>query len=417
VNRYLNHGTSFEIAGSAREIELENKLFSPEYQVHQEEQTRMFKHLPLKSILASNYLSKAEPYLSQLISSQNFKEIITLAHHFPGNLTSFLGFECRLGDTNTRSDWAFAISGRGGDRQVLANLFENGNLPADFSLKPEWQHITDFAKAWVDPNSILRDKIQCFWLEFDMPDPLPEILIPSVFFGPEKISQNTLTNNVSQYKWLINTALPLLKGKNLSKQMEHQLLHCIRRLPSNASIQFVGVMLSRFANGVRLYIKKLQPQQIIPYLNSLGWIDETGELATLIKELEDKADRFVIGFDVDVDGIGPKIGIECSFISNRFNHEIRWRKLLNYLVKKGICLPEKRDALLMYSGIENDEHFSGGIMKPIPSASNHIDDLLSSALIRYISHIKIIYQNGQSLEAKAYPAVRLFNSTDEPITE
>ena len=413
MNRYLNHGASFETAGTAREIELENKLISPEYQLRQEEQTRMFKHLPLKSIHASNYLSAAEPNISDLISPQNFKEIISLAHLFPGNLTSFLGFECRLGDFDSRSDWAFAISGIEGDRQVLANLIGNGNFPPQLSLRPEWKQIADFAKVWVDPNSILQQKIQCFWLEFDMPDPLPEIMVPSVFFGPEKLSPKVSTNDVTQYKWLIDSALPLLKGRFLSKSMERQLLNCIQRLPPNASIQFVGVMLSRSTNGLRLYIKRLYPEQILPYLKSLGWSDETGEFSSLISELKDKADRFVIGFDVNTEGIGPKIGIECSFTSNRFHHETRWSNLLNYLVKKGLCLPEKRDALLVYSGMADTEHFSGGVMKPLSSASNHLEELLSSALIRYISHIKIVYEKGHPLEAKAYPAVRLFETTNE----
>ena len=189
MNRF-NHGVSFEIAGAAREIELENQLISPEYQLRQEEQTRMFKYLPLKSIHASNYLSEAKTNISNLVSPENFKEIISLAHLFPGNLTSFLGFECRLGDFDSRSDWAFAISGRGGDRQVLANLIGNGTFPQQLSSQLEWQQIADFAKVWIEPNSILQQKIQCFWLEFDMPDPLPEINIPSVFFGPEKLPPN-----------------------------------------------------------------------------------------------------------------------------------------------------------------------------------------------------------------------------------
>jgi len=82
-----------------------------------------------------------------------------------------------------------------------------------------------------------------------------------------------------------------------------------------------------------------------------------------------------------------------------------------------MCLPEKRDALLSYSGIENTENFSGGVMKPLTSASRHLDELVSSALVRYISHIKIVYQSGQPLEAKAYPAVRLFGFDHESMYE
>lgn len=246
-----------------------------------------------------------------------------------------------------------------------------------------------------------------------MPNPQSEVVIPCVFFGPEKLSSNVLTNDVNQYKWLIDNALPLLKGNSLSKPLENQLFNCIQQLPTNASIQFVGIMLSRSTDGIRLYINRLHPEQILPYLKSLGWSDETGQCSVLISELKNKADRFVIGFDINIEGISPRIGIECSFISNRFHNETRWNNLLNYLVKKGICLPEKRDALLSYSGICEPEYFSGGLMKPLSSASNHLEKLLSSALVRYISHVKILYEKGHILEAKAYPAVRLFENPNE----
>ena len=89
----------------------------------------MQKHLPVKSILASNYLCKAEPFVSSLISPEKFKDILSVAKNFPGNLTSFLGFEIHLGDARQRADWAFAVSGAGDDRIVFENLLKQGNFP------------------------------------------------------------------------------------------------------------------------------------------------------------------------------------------------------------------------------------------------------------------------------------------------
>jgi len=417
LNRYINHSISFENVGAAREIELENKLISPEYQLHQEEQTRMFKHLPLKSILASNYLCKAESYLSHLISPEKFQDILSIARNFPGNVTSFLGFEIHLGDARQRADWAFAISGAEGDREVLVNLLKNGNLPKQFLQQPEWRHISDFSTAWADQNSVLQKQVKCFWLEFDMPDTLPDMLIPSVFFGPEKLPEGIASNETSQYTWLVSTALPLLRGRCLSRAMERRMLNCIKKIPETASLFQIGTMLSRSTNDVRLYINRIHLKRIIPYLNALGWSDETGEFQSLISDLENKADRFVLSFDVTDKGIGPRIGLECSFASNRFHEETRWNELLNHLVEKGTCLPEKRDALLQYPGIESSEDFSGSIMKPLASASQHLEVILSGTLIRYISHVKIVYLPGRSLEAKAYPAVRLFEHSDLPLYE
>jgi hypothetical protein len=406
LNRYISPSFSFENIGAVREIDLENKLISPEFQLRQEEQTRMFKHLPLKSILASDYLCQAESSLTDLITVDKFQEILSIAKNFPGNVTSFLGFEIHLRDATQRADWAFAVSGDGSDREVLVNLMKNGQLPQQYFQQPEWRHIAEFSEAWADQTSLLQKHIKCFWLEFDMPDTPPTVFIPSVFFGPEKLSEGIASNDPSQYHWLLHSALPLLRGQQLSKKIQHHILNCIKKIPATASLFQVGTMLSRSSNDVRLYINRIDPKDIIPYLKSLGWSD-TGEFQSLIDDLQNKADRFVLSFDVNETGIGFRLGIECSFASNQYHQETRWKELFDYLTEKGMCLPEKRDALLGYPGVEHTD-ISSSVMKPLTSASRHLDDLLAGMLVRYISHIKIVYYPGRALEAKAYPAVRLF---------
>jgi hypothetical protein len=406
----LDRPVPFETAFVAREIGLEYYLSNDDYYL---EITRMTENLPLHNIYTSHYLSQAKPFLTQLVSPDNFKEIITMAKYFPGNLTSFLGFECRLGVQNARTDWAFAISSIGKDRHVFFNLLNDGYLPEQFLQQNAWRYINDFANAWINPNSVLRYNIKCFWLEFDMPESLPETPIPSVFFGPEKIPEGKKVNDFSNYEWLITAALPILKGQRIKKNIERRIKKCIESLPENASLFQVGTILSKSTNDIRLYINHLNPKQIISYLNEIGWKDKRGEFTKLINELEDKAERFVLSFDVTDKGIGPRIGVELSFSSKDFINENKWNHLLDYLVEKGWCLPERRDALLNYQST----NFSGGIMKPLTSASQHLDDLIHSKIVRYINHIKIVYQPGKEIEAKAYPAIRLFKETKDELEE
>jgi hypothetical protein len=411
----VNYSTSFENAGSAREIELEKKMFTPEYQLYQEDHTRMQKHLPVRSILASNYLCKAEPFVSSLISAERFKDILSVAKIFPGNLTSFLGFEIHLGDTRPRADWAFAISGVGDDRIVFENVLKQGSFPQSLIQQPEWQQITAFSEVWAEKESLLKKQVKCFWLEFDMPESTPDGIIPSVFFGPEKISQDSSKDLRNQFSWLVNEALPLLRGQPISKEVKRQILNCIGKIPKGASLFQVGTMLSRSTNDVRLYINKIKPWEILSYLTALGWSDEKERFETLITDLQDKADRFVLSFDVTADGIGHRIGVECSFEENRYHEETRWETLFDYLVQQEMCLPQKRDALLQYPGVEHPDEISGGVMKPFVSVSQHLDDIFSGSLVRYISHVKVVYVPGRAFEAKAYPAVRLFESSDSTI--
>jgi hypothetical protein len=44
-----------------------------------------------------------------------------------------------------------------------------------------------------------------------------------------------------------------------------------------------------------------------------------------------------------------------------------------------------------------------------------LDEIFSDSLVRYMSHIKIVYVPGQPLESKAYPAVRLFEPADKHV--
>jgi hypothetical protein len=401
----FDHSISFKEAGAAREIGLENTLTQNPFQL---DYSLLQRELPIKSIVASTYLRTVQPYLSHLVSQENFKDILSLSRYFPGNMTSFLGFECRLGEPETRADWAFAISGVGGDRRVFAHLLQSGFFPDYLLEQPEWNSIARFAHLWVDKESMVNAKVKCFWLEFDMPSSRSsELPIPRVFFGPSLVPTGTSSNDASQYQWLTDLALPALKGQPLTETMEGNIQECIHQLPANAMLFQVGTTLSPSPTDVRLYINRLAPSQIVPYLKSLDWADGSLALARLVQELKNHADRFVLSYDVTENGIGSRIGIECSFTPNRFHKERRWSNLLDFLVQKQVCLPEKRDALLHYPGVEEDA-FAGEVKAPLVTASKILGDLRSSVLVRYINHVKLVYQPGLPLEAKAYPAVRLF---------
>ncbi|MBU1941280.1 MAG: hypothetical protein KKC68_05850, partial [Candidatus Thermoplasmatota archaeon] len=304
-----------------------------------------------------------------------------------------------------------AVSGMGKDRDVLKNFLTSQHLPHKYLSSSEWQNISAFSEAWADKDSLINNKVQCFWLEFDMPDDVPDVPVPSVFFGPVRLPNGISSNEIDHYEWLVESALPLLKGRELSGKMKHQIHNCIMHIPQNASLFQIGTMLSRESKGVRLHISKFDPMQIIPYLEAIGWKDENNELTVLIGELADKADRFVISYDVTEDGIGPRIGIELSFTQDIIKQSGNWNSLFSFFVKKGWCIPEKCAALLKYPGSNDEEILSGAIMNPVVSAAGNLDTLRSSRIFRYISHVKLVYRHGEDVEVKAYPAVRLFSNS------
>jgi hypothetical protein len=174
-----------------------------------------------------------------------------------------------------------------------------------------------------------------------------------------------------------------------------------------------GVMLSRSTSGVRLIITRICPTKIIPYLTALGWSDNNKEVSTLLKELEEQVTRLVLHINITETGIDPKIGLECSFSPDLYHLETRWSAFFDYLVKKKVCLPEKKEALLQFSGVQQENPRYDFNLTSYKAAARLSDNDFSSALVRYISHIKFISKPNSPLEAKAYSGVRLFGRPHE----
>jgi len=400
LNRYISHLTSFENAGAAREIELDSMLLPK--QIHQTKQLLEKSNIPQEKLTPNDYFSMAEPFVSKmLVSPDNFKKIQIIANYFPGGLTDFLGFEVRLNGEETQADWALAISGRDNARYALANFLSNGHLPASYRQKPEWNRIMKFTQLWTKPNSVLHDKILGAWLEFDMPENPPSVPIPSVFFNPAKI-KGCSTGDPSDFSWFTNLAIPSLMGQRLIKEIEQNLNTSIQKMPKDASLFIVGIMLSRKISDIRMSVQFRDPKQIIPYLHELGWSEKTETFSTLINDLISlNVNRIVLDFDIGKH-VGRTVGVECSFFPNHYHQEHHWKKILDYLVEKEIAAPSKRDDLLVYPGTEKTVMFSENRTEPFDERASQ-----PKVISRYITHIKIVYNpDEQKLKAKAYLAIR-----------
>jgi len=403
LERPYNHNVIGNLT-PVREIGLDNILSRNQYQPVNELMSGNFQ---FKNFNPADYLYCIEPYMpEELISQKNYTKIENVADYFTGGLTSFFGFESRLSDSKARSDYLFAVSSMKGEREALVDLFKSGNLPEVFCNKTEWQQIGDFALAWADPKSQLYDNVLGLWFEFDTFGSPSETPIPNIFLQIRKLRIDT-PEDIKKLSWITHIALPLLTGQRLSEKVEKRLLNSIQQLPGGTSIVHIGTMLQRTASGVRIVINRIQPKQIIPYLKSLGWSDETEELSSLLEELENYVTRMILHINIGED-VNPKIGLECSFSKDQYHQETGWPNFLNYLTEKKLCLPEKKSALLNFLGAEQEntnqdfdpESYVPSVMIP--------DNNFSSALVRYISHVKIVYKPDHPLEVKAYPGVRLF---------
>ena len=370
----------------------------------------IIRNFPPMGASTVDYLDFIEKYVPEdLISQNNFSQLKNLAGNFAGGLTSFFGFESCLDSPEPQTDYLIAISSEKGERDALVNLIKNRNLPEVFHDQSEWKQVSNFALKWADPKSKLYNNVLGLWFEFDMASSSSEFAIPGVFIHTIPIHASSINESL-QHRWLINTAIPLLMGKRLSHNVEQQILDCIKMMPSEASIYQVGVMLSRPINGIRLVIKRINLDQIAPYLKSVGWSDNQGRLAPLLEELQHFVNRIVLHITV-AEKVDPKIGIECSFYPDIYHQETRWNKFLKYLKKKDLCISDKYSSLLDFPGVQHEKmlnYFDLGHSMPITKMTTNSS---SRAVVRFISHIKIIYQPNCPIEAKAYYGVRVLGSS------
>lgn len=370
------------------------------------EARRLRKTIP-RYLYSNQFLSSVKSFIPEkLISYQNFKEMEMLASNFPGGVTSFFGFESHLNSPKARADYLFAVSSRGGEREALAALIKNGSLPDIFIDDPNWRIISNFILEWANPKSNLYNNVLGLWLEFDMAEKSSEIPIPCIFLHTHPLRM-TFKEEKKELLWLTETAFPLLTGKTVTNHMKTKIFQTIQQLPKDAFIMDAGVMLSRKTPGVRLIVTRISPQDILPYLTKIGWSEKDEQLQHLLTELDEQVSRIVLHITVTENGIEQKIGLECSFSPDRYHLEDRWSSFFNYLIKKGLCLPRKKNALLQFMGVELEnpnKEFTTDLYKP--SVKIH-PNKFSSALVRFISHVKLVYEPNHILLAKAYSGVRL----------
>jgi hypothetical protein len=318
---------------------------------------------------------------------------------------NMFGFECRLGEENPRADFLVLARASCG-RDSLAGLHPTSTLPARLMADPVWRRVRDFAAHWAAPSSPLYHAVDNVWLEFDINGPVPDVPVPSMFFGPQSNDQIDDIEvagepNAEGRLATVERTIRLLAGGEPPPRM---LEGCFRALSSDAQVFQVGLMLSRGDDAVRLCIQIRSVERIMEYLTVVGWPGDEADLRGVLELLARSVDRVALAIDVG-DAVRPKIGLECYFYENRQpRREPRWGAFLNSLVLQGLCTADKREALLAYPGyVDQNAH---GV--PWPGALQRTSQLLGgrslSTFVRSLHHVKIVYRPGEPLEAKAYLA-------------
>lgn len=409
VNKSLEPEVSFNDTFIGGELEAGQKPIPDEI-----ETSKMFKDA--KILYPHDFLNLIESHIpSRLVSKKNITEIKNLANNFSNCFTSFFGFESKLNSDDSRSDYLIAVSSQKGEREALSKLINSKRISDKFLNQNAWKNIGKFVESWSDPNSVLSDKILGLWLEFDTADRICEAPIPSIFLQTVPLAIEK-PEDIKKCLWVTRNAIPVVSGQQVSKKIEERFIDSIKKLPKGASVFHVASMLSRNSEGIRMVIKRIKPDDITPYLKSIGWKDENEGLTSMINEVKKFSNCIRLHINIS-NNIDPKIGLECFISPDQYHHGNRWEDFLNYLVSKGLCKPEMKSALLDFPGVDLENiDYEFSLDSYIPSVKLQ-DDNFMKAIVKYISHVKITYVPNGPINAKGYTGVRLFGKPIKAVNQ
>ncbi|MBE9100254.1 hypothetical protein [Vacuolonema iberomarrocanum] len=333
----------------------------------------------------AGYLKIVTPHLSpELVTTQAKQQIQALAQHLP--ISSATLIECRLSDSHADVDLHASFT------HFPPTLLNH------FLLNPAWQACQTFGHAWMTPASALHQSIRNLILEFDLPEQSAEDSIAAISPSPYIMFKSGRTVELPE---LIEQVLPLFQ-KSPDPSLATQLNHCLNSIPEGAELANIGIWLARPHQAVRLTIKDIRLEQISAYLENIGWQDPSQTFASFAATLSPLAEAFALAIDID-STVHPRIGLEC-FATAQFHDPARWQQFIDHLVQTDLCTPAKRNALLAWSGFTRRSD-----CPDLWPANLTYGDLLMglnavSLFWRRINHIKVVYQPGQPLSAKAYLA-------------
>ncbi|MDR1966350.1 MAG: hypothetical protein LBQ36_06535, partial [Synergistaceae bacterium] len=201
-------------------------------------------------------LDDIEPSLPEsLFGEECRRQMRRVADSLPMRLSSFWGFECRLGEPEPCSDILFEI-----DKDAPGAALLEGRLPSAIdglcASHPAWGKFRSYACDWTTPGHPWNRDIRNIWLEMDLASSDAESVLrrPNIFFGPTvKISNERIFSLTSELMPMFER--PASQARAMRKFFDS--------LPGDAWVFQIGFMLARpDDDGMRLCVGKVAPEEI-----------------------------------------------------------------------------------------------------------------------------------------------------------
>jgi hypothetical protein len=334
----------------------------------------------------ADYVSVITPYLSsELVSAAALSRIQAIAQTLKPTWGALL--EC---DLSCRRHVNFSLD----------LLDTEIDLHQGMLNHPVWQRIQQLGLDCANPTSTGQE-VASIGLKFNIDEEQPEIPLPDVFLSLQEEHLQILGQDTNALNhWLSEKVIKPLLGHPIPLKLQQNLFTCLEALPVGAQVLYMGIMLTRQLNTIRINVSGIPTVHLSEYLVQIGWSGQVAELEVIALRLHSLVDRIVLNFDIGVT-VPVKIGLEC-FLDRRLAGSSQWQPLLNYLVKSKLCTQKKCNALLDWPGFCDEKSCPVPWPRNLTTVSNFLGTRASSVVVRDLNHIELTLQPGNSLEAKGY---------------
>jgi len=312
------------------------------------------------------------------------------AARLPAALTEWAYLECRLGGHPAPPDLIVEV--RAGARGLLTGDDPGPGLAPALAANPVWERVAALARRWADPRSPLHTALYCLWLEFDVsahPHGAPPL--PGVFAGftPAAARAGTPARRAA----LAAEALEVLAGGPLDAARRATLVEAHRCLPAGASMYYVGILLPRGTDVLRLCPGDVAARDLPAYLGAVGWPGDVDALGQLLRDAGRTRrgafapDPALLHLDLGAQVL-PRLGLEMVFDRRAQTRGVLAEgAFMRWLVRHGLCTAPEAAALAGFPGcgIERLPH-----------------QLWRSMVMRRVNHVKLVIDGAGPPRAKAY---------------
>jgi hypothetical protein len=340
-----------------------------------------------------DHFSVIEPDISlSLMDKTSVGSVKELCALFPFDFADDFGFESRLGSREAFCDFVLQIKRGSKGAEILAGQSSIASIADQLKEDPFWKKIAQLFAIWTNPEHFLSKMVTDFWLEFDWQGSSYN-LTPNIFFDLKSVNQADRASQWQSIHKVLDIIYNTLFNISFPVEMAAMVQSCILNLPANARLHWIGFMVPRKTEAVRLNISGLNPESCFNYLHEINWPGEEDVIRDQVNLFSEKFDFIMYNINIGRDVL-PYLGFELFLKEMRRPAcSPKHIEAIDFLNTQSLLLNEKKEGLIRFCGRKTVSWFY-----PV-------------LYLNGINHFKFVYKKNTPPELKGYFGTLIRNKT------